>query len=193
MRYAREIDNAIVETIDLPDGIEPVDAFHSDLAPLFIPVAADVEERWVRDGAGWAPPPAYVPSLAERRAALIYDIDARRDLMVTAGAPIGGLHVAIGDGSRADMGAMATTALAAASSAVPWPESYAVGWIAIENVRIPLPAPADGLALAATVGDWYARIVQRARTLKDAALAAEDAAALEAIDIEAGWPVAEEA
>jgi len=191
MRYARQTDDAIVEVIDLPPSVELADAFHQDIAALFFPVAGDVEERWVRDGAGWAPPPAYVPSLAERQAALIYEIDARRDLMVAAGAPIGGLHVAIGDGSRADMGAMATTALAAASDSTPWPASYAVGWIAIENVRIPLPAPADGLALAATVGDWYARIVQHARSLKDAVLAAEDVAALDAIDIEAGWPIEE--
>ena len=44
------------------------------------------------------------------------------------------------------------------------------------------------LALAASVGDWYAAIVQHRRDLKDAALAAEDAAALDAIDVTTGWP-----
>ena len=83
---------------------------------------------------------------------------------------------------------MAATASAAASGAVSWPESYARGWIAVENVRIPLATPADGLALAASVGDWYAAVVQRRRDLKDAALAAGDAAALDAIDITTGWP-----
>ena len=124
-----------------------------------------------------------------RRADAIVDaIDALRAAKLVAGAPIGGLRVAIDDTSRGDIGGMATTALAALSSAAPWPESYAAGWITMSNVRLPLPTPADGLALAAAVGDWYARIVQHARSLKDAVLAAEDDAALDAIDIAAGWP-----
>ena len=149
---------------------------------------------WPLDEAGEATDGALQEVLAPygirvRRAdALLAAIDALRAAKLDAGAPIAGQRVAIGDGSRADMGAMATTALAAVSGAVPWPDSYAAGWIAISNVRIPLPEPADGLALAATVGDWYARIVQHARSLKDAVLAAEDDAALDAIDIAAGWP-----
>ena len=90
--------------------------------------------------------------------------------------------------SKRAKGAMAATATAAASSAVAWPESYARGWITVENVRIPLATPAAGLALAASVGDWYAAVVQHRRDLKDAALAAGDSAALDAIDHFAGWP-----
>lgn len=117
-------------------------------------------------------------------------VDAR--LAAGAAIPAGEttLHVALDDGSRADMGAMATTALAVqvTSGAVPWPESYQTGWITIENIRIPLPGPADGLALAAAVGVVYATIRQHGRDLKDAILAAENGAALAAIDIEDGWP-----
>ena len=87
---------------------------------------------------------------------------------------------------------MAATASAAASGAVSWPESYARGWIAVENVRIPLPTPAAGLALVASVGGWQAAVVQHRRELKDAALTAGDAAALDAIDETAGWPVYQE-
>jgi hypothetical protein len=158
-------------------------------------------ETWYLDGvairismvgdpslSGYLPaPPA--PTLDELRASKIKAITDTAAALLSAGAPAGAnLHVALDDGSRADLTAMATTATAAAVGSVEWPESYSRGWIAIENVRIPLPDPADGLALAASVGNFYAAIVQRRRDLKDAALATEGAAELSAIDIAAGWP-----
>lgn len=130
-----------------------------------------------------------VPSLDELKAAATAKIDRRAsDLLDVGYRTSDGLHIKLDDATRADLGTMATTALAAAGAAVPWPESYKIGWIATENIRIQLPVPADGLALAAAVGDFYARIRQHARTLKDAALAAVDTAALDAIDLEGGWP-----
>lgn len=133
-----------------------------------------------------APPP---PSLGDLRSDTLVAIAVVADTLLSAGAPAGsGLHVALDDGSRADLTAMAATATAAASGSVPWPESYARGWITIENVRIPLVTPSAGLALAASVGNYYAALIQHRRDLKDAALAAEDEAALDAIDIAAGWP-----
>ncbi len=109
--------------------------------------------------------------------------------LLSAGYPTaGGLHIALDDASRSDMGAMATMALAASGGAAAWPASYAQGWITTENVRIALPQPSDGLALAALVGDYYAAIRQRGRTLKDAVAAAETKADLDAIDVDGGWP-----
>lgn len=129
------------------------------------------------------------PTLDDLRAAKLDGINATAAALLAAGAPVaGGLHVALDDGSRADLTAMAATATAASAGSVSWPESYSRGWIAIENTRIPLPTPADGLALAAAVGNYYAGLIQYRRDLKDAALAAEDEAALAAIDIAAGWP-----
>ncbi|WP_156899431.1 hypothetical protein [Pleomorphomonas koreensis] len=129
------------------------------------------------------------PSLDDLRAAKLSAITTAADALLAAGAPVdGGLHVALDAGSRADLTAMAATATAAASGAVSWPASYSRGWISAENIRIPLATPAAGLTLAADVGAYYAAIVQRRRDLKDAALAAGDAAALDAIDINAGWP-----
>lgn len=129
------------------------------------------------------------PTLDDLRAGKLETIAAAADALLATGAAVeGGLHVALDDGSRADLTAMATTATAAASGAIVWPEAYARGWISLENARIPLATPGAGLALAAGVGAWYAAVVQHRRDLKDAALAAEDAAALNAIDITAGWP-----
>jgi len=133
-----------------------------------------------------APPP---PTFEELRSSKIAAIVSAANALLITGAPVDStLHIALDDGSRADLTAMAATATAAASGSVPWPESYARGWITIENIRIPLTTPSAGLALAASVGNYYAALIQHRRDLKDAALAAEDEAALDAIDIAAGWP-----
>lgn len=123
------------------------------------------------------------------RAAKFTSVQERVSILLSIGFETSvGLHIALDDASRADMGAMATTALASSSGVIEWPESYKQGWISIENIRIELPQPADGLALAALVGDYYAAVRQRGRTLKDAVAAATTEAELDAIDIESGWP-----
>ncbi len=141
----------------------------------------------VPDGQGaWAKPPARLDGIRTARIGAILET---AEGLLGAGAPVSsGLHLALDDGSRADLTAMAATAVAVASGTVPWPETYARGWITVENVRIPLATPADGLTLATAAGTYYAAIVQHRRDLKDAALAAPDEAALAAIDIATGWP-----
>ncbi|WP_372400745.1 hypothetical protein ABMY26_36600 (plasmid) [Azospirillum sp. HJ39] len=64
------------------------------------------------------------------------------------------------------------------------PKAIAQGWIAIDNTRLPLPGPVDGIALAAAVGIAYSAIVQHARDLKDAAQASDDPT----VDELSGWP-----
>lgn len=175
-------DGKVVNAIVLADGADPSE-FGSILGPEGVSIG------WAFDGANWTPPAAPLLSLDDLRAAKLAAISATAVALLSAGAPVsGGLHVALDAGSRADLTAMAATATAASAGAVTWPESYSRGWIAIENVRIPLATPADGLALAASVGDWYAAVVQHRRDLKDAALAAVSVDALDAIDIEHGWP-----
>lgn len=161
----------------------------SHVSTVFAP--DEVTAGWCLKDGDWVAPNQALDRESILRAAKLAAISASADALLTAGAPVsGGLHVALDDGSRADLMVMASTATAASAGAVSWPESYSRGWIAVENLRIPLATPADGLALAASVGDWYAAVVQHRRDLKDAALAAGDAAALDAIDIAAGWPAA---
>jgi len=172
----------VIDSIVLDDTTDPA-AFGAVLAPEGAGIG------WQYDGRYWTPPVEPMPELTDLRAGKLGTIVAVADALLAAGAPVdGGLHVALDDGSRADLAAMAATATAAASGAVSWPDSYSRGWITIENLRIPLATPAAGRTLAASVGDWYAAVMQHRRDLKDAALAAEDAAALDAIDISAGWP-----
>lgn len=132
------------------------------------------------------------PTFEERQSQFLSVIAGHVADLLAVGAPVPSgettLHIALDAGSRADLTAMAATAMGAANGVLPWPESYQRGWISIENIRIPLPTPADGLLLAAGVGDRYAQIVQRGRDLKDVVIAAVDQAGLDTIDIEAGWP-----
>ncbi|WP_158659930.1 hypothetical protein [Niveispirillum cyanobacteriorum] len=130
--------------------------------------------------------PAREPTTDEK----IASIDARCAQVLARGAPYGDRRIAIHDTGRTDLGGMATTAIAALAGALSWPENYALGWIAMDNTRVPLPTPADGLAVADAAARYYAAARQRARDLKDQALAAADAAALNAIDINSGWPEA---
>lgn len=183
-RYARVADGAVVEIIDTDLLIE--DLFHADIAATFHPATGSVEIGYrYANGVFTAP----VVSIDDLRAAKLAAISTRATELLDAGAPVdGGLHIALDDASRADLTAMAATATIAAAGTVPWPASYSRGWIALENQRIPLPEPTDGLMLAAAVGGYYAAIVQHRRDLKDAALAAETAADIAAIDLAAGWP-----
>jgi len=185
MKTAHIVDaGVVVNSIIIADDANPI-AFGALLGPEGVSVGIG----WTFNGREWEPPVEPAATLDELRIAKIAEITAAADALLSAGAPVDSvLHIALDDGSRADLTAMAATATAASAGVVAWPESYARGWIAIENVRIPLATPAAGLALAASVGNYYAVLIQHRRDLKDAALAAEDAAALDAIDIAGGWP-----
>lgn len=184
MKTAHILDatGVVANSIVLADDADPA-AFGAVLGP------GDVGIGWTYDGTNWTAPAVREPSLDDLRAVTVAAISAAANALLAAGAPVtDGLHVALDDGSRADLTAMAATATAASTGAIPWPDSYARGWISVENVRIPLATAAAGLMLAASAGNYYAALVQNRRDLKDAALAAENAAALEAIDVSAGWP-----
>lgn len=182
--YARLVEDVVVETIALDDDLDIAELFHPDLG--FVPCTADVGQGWTRDGESWAAP---VVTIEWLKMARVSAIDTKVAALLAAGAPVDGdLHVGLDDSSRADLGAMATTALAAAAGSVPWPESYQQGWITKENVRIPMAEAADGLLLAAVAGDYYARIRQRGRTLKDEVEAAVSEDELDEVNIDAGWP-----
>ncbi|MBB4268107.1 hypothetical protein [Roseospira visakhapatnamensis] len=192
--YARILNNRAVDVVTA----DPATLFHPLIAAEFVPVPDDVVPGALLDGDEWTAPPEPDPEpepatpLEQARAAVIGAIEARKAEVLAAGYAVDqdgtSLHVAVHADARADLGGMAITALAANAGSLAWPDAYAQGWITTENIRIPLPDPGDGLTLAAGVGGWYAAVVQHARDLKDAALAAEDTAALDALDPDAGWP-----
>ena len=177
------IENSAV--IGLSETRNPVERFAQIECP------PETQIGWRFDGATFSPPPP--PSLEPLKAAKRAAINAKRDAVLAEGAPYGGKRIEIDERGRTDLGGMATTAntvllTAGSPSPVAWPADYALGWIAKDNSRVPLPTPAAGLALAFACGTFYAAAIQHARTLKDAAQAAEDQAELDLIDLEAGWP-----
>lgn len=175
-------DGVVVNSIVLADDADP-NVFGAVIGPDGAGIG------WTYDGTDWTAPAESDPTLEDLRAAKLALITEAADALLSAGAPVdNGLHIALDDGSRADLTAMAATATAASTGAVSWPESYSRGWITLENIRIPLATSEAGLALAASAGNYYAALVQHRRDLKDAVLAATDEAALSTIDIEAGWP-----
>lgn len=177
--------NSIVDVVYLYDPRPAID----------VVVAPDgVFAGWLYSNGAFTAPPPLELSLEGIRLAKLAAITAAADALLAAGAPIeGDLHVRLvpkreGEQPRADLAAMGAVAIGAMAGMMAWPETYALGWITEENIRHPLPTPQAGAALAERVGAYFAAVVQHARDLKDAAIAAEDEAALAAIDIAAGWP-----
>lgn len=175
---------------DAIHGDIPADAFEVSTERHQELMAAQAEGFVIVPSDGGAPALA-APNLPDPNDMKRAAVDLLAAQKLEAGCPVaGGLHIAIDGDTRADLGAMATTAALAQSGVTAWPESYSRGWITKENVRIQLPLPQDGIALAAAVGDYYAQLRQHARDLKDAIIAANNETALDAIDINAGWPAA---
>lgn len=123
--------------------------------------------------------------LEQARRAKVCGINAERDRRLSIGAPFGGKRIDVSDKGRADLAGLSVAALLAQAGAAPWPDSYARGWIADDNSRIPLPTPEAALVLAASVGTWYGLTIQHARDRKDDALASTDPAAVDEVT---GWP-----
>lgn len=106
---------------------------------------------------------------------------------VAAGITFGGKLLQIRDTDRANITGQAARAVAAltAGSGVTWPSNFA--WRMADNSYLPLPTPADMLALGEAVSDRYAALRLRFGQLKDAIAAAETVEALDALDVDAGW------
>lgn len=187
--YARIESGIVAEIIPPLEGVAIEERFSAEFVADLVACGVEVQEGWTYDGTTFALPLMDV-SLEDRIAAVVNAISGKVAALMAAGYPVQGddLHVALDGETRADLGAMATTAALAISGVTAWPESYSKGWITIENIRIPLPTPQDGIALGAAVGDYYAQVRQHARDLKDAALAATEETPPEGIDIDAGWP-----
>lgn len=123
--------------------------------------------------------PVTVKPLADVKAEASARVEAEYARRVdVVGYPTGGAHVQIDAGSRANLGALALTAVLAQTGAVAWPDDYARGWVTQEGARIALATPADGIALAYGAGLHYAALVQAQTDALEAIEAAADVAAV---------------
>lgn len=132
-------------------------------------------ERW--DGAAW------VPDLDALRALAWVAIKAARDRAEAAGCttPLG--RVDTDPESQRKVNGAVTMALIAAAAK----ESVAIGWTMQDNTVVDHDGPAT-IAMGAAVGGHVAACHAVGLAKRAAVEAAEDAAAIAAVDIEGGWP-----
>lgn len=138
---------------------------------------------------------AIIDSYEGSPAQLAFLKDRKRDALaqvfggkIEAGRVYGGATFQIDQGSTANIAAMAIRAglaLANAPGTEPWPAGFY--WIAADNSHVPMDAAAM-YAFAQDVGGYMSLLIMTNRAFKDAIENAADVAALDAIDVTAGWP-----
>lgn len=96
MRFARIENGVVVETVDLPEGIEPGAAYVPVVAERFLPVSGAVEVGWMVDGGEYAPPPPATPPLD-----LTAYVAHRRYAVETGGIDVAGHPIATDRESQA--------------------------------------------------------------------------------------------
>jgi hypothetical protein len=124
-------------------------------------------------------------TLAKREHAVAAGVEF--DARVAAGVAYGGKVLQIGDDDRANITGQSSRAIASmlSGSGVTWPSDFA--WRMADNSSLALPTAADMLALGQAAADRYAALRLKLGQIKDAIDAAADQAALDAIDVTAGW------
>lgn len=123
------------------------------------------------------------PPVADRKALLWNDAKVRRDAAIDAGVPVAGIGTFDSDpASRANITGAVTMALIAQSAGSP----FSIGWKLADNSVVTLNA-AQMIAAGLAVGQRVAACHAHAQSLGIAINAASSHAALDAIDVSAGW------
>lgn len=114
-------------------------------------------------------------------------VDRAFELRVGAGVIFDGKVLQIGDDDRNNITGQSSRAIASLlpGSGVTWPADFA--WRMADNSYLALPTAADMLALGQAAAERYATLRLKLGALKDAIDAAADQAALDVIDVSAGW------
>jgi hypothetical protein len=199
--YARIIDMAGVQTVAEVVDFDPSELFTPEVAALFQPAAPGmtpgarfVEGVWVPLPEPVPVPPVTGPMPVEiRRQMMTATINAERDRRIDAPFVFNGVAlqadaVSRGRIDRARISALAAIVAGAQPGNLRWHgEPVDFIWIAADDSRMPMDAQTVvqfGSGLAAREG----LLVVHANDLKQLVAAAEGDAALDAIDIMAGWP-----
>ncbi|UYT57767.1 hypothetical protein OHI65_14955 [Brucella sp. MAB-22] len=75
MKFGRITDDIVVEVVALPDGSEPADYYHPDVAAMFVSVPDAVEAGWISNGRDFVKPPRSEVDLTALKKALKIEID----------------------------------------------------------------------------------------------------------------------
>ncbi|BBU61406.1 hypothetical protein MSC49_13410 [Methylosinus sp. C49] len=130
-------------------------------------------------GAGNAPTPLPIPTLAEAKSKRLAALAARRWRAETAGTSVNGMSLPTDEKTQAK--------LTAAVVASVLDNNYAVNW-KLANGAFVMLDHATLIAVAQGVRAHVQSCFDREAQLVAAIVAAQDSAALEAIDIDADWP-----
>jgi len=130
-----------------------------------------------------------VATLGESRAAQTNAAVAHYNALIAAGFTYGGALFQIDSAAQANIAAMGVMALGSITDPAgsPWPAGFY--WIAADNSHLPMDA-AQMYAFGRAAGAYVSACVLRLRAIKDAIASAPDQAALDAIDVTAGYPPA---
>jgi hypothetical protein len=130
---------------------------------------------------------ARVASLAENRFAKTSAAVIHYNALLAAGLTYDGTRFQIDNAAQANIAAMGVLALGSIADPAgsPWPAGFY--WIAADNGHVPMDAAAM-YAFGRAAGSQVSACVLRLRAIKDAIAAAADQAALDAIDVTAGYP-----
>lgn len=160
---------------NLPEASEEIAA---DLG--WIACGDEVAIGWRWDGEAFAAP---VVEIATRKAALRDTVNAYKRAMQNGVAPTPVGPVDCDTDSRNKLNGAVLMAMLAAQAGQP----FAIEWTLADNSNAPLNGPGM-IAMASAVGTYVAACHAHAQALKAAIAAAPDHAALDAIDLLAGWP-----
>lgn len=124
------------------------------------------------------------PPLADAKALKWAQARRKRDAVIDAGVAVQGIGTFDSDPtSRANINGAVMMAFIAQSTAQP----FLIGWKLADNSVVVLNA-AQMVGAGVAVGERVAAVHAHAQTLGTAIQSAADHAALEAIDVEVGWP-----
>lgn len=131
----------------------------------------------------------WVPTLDSNRQAKAVAAAGNFAALIAAGFSFSAVPYQIDTDSQARIAAMGIMALGSITDPAnsPWPDGFY--WVAADNSHVPMDAAAM-YAFGRAVGAHVSACVLRLRAIKDAIAGAADQAALDAIDVTAGYPAA---
>lgn len=157
-------------------GVAPADIGATDIE------RTELTTTW--DGTGWVVDAALIARrLSARQEAMLADISAERDRREESGFPYRGKVL---DSTPRSVQRITAAALAA-QAALAAGQPFLIDWTCADNSALPLDATGV-IGMPVALAQYAAALHAHSRALKATVEAAADQAALDAIDIQAGWP-----